>query len=111
MTTNVVLVECWARWCAPCRILGPARIQLAAERAGALKLVEVDLDAAPGLAQRFSVQSVPTLLLFGAIGCWRDSPAQLPSLCCATGSTMSFPPRAFIANTTTQINADKEIDR
>jgi thioredoxin 2 len=58
-----VLVDLWATWCAPCRIIGPALEQLARKRAGQLKLVKVDVDAAPGVSQRFTVRAVPTLLL------------------------------------------------
>ena len=58
-----VLVDLWATWCAPCRMISPALEQLAAERAGQLKLVKVDVDAAPRLSQRFTVRAVPTLLL------------------------------------------------
>jgi thioredoxin 2 len=58
-----VLVDLWATWCGPCRMVSPALEQLARERAGQLKLVKVDVDKAPTLAQRFSVQAVPTLLL------------------------------------------------
>lgn len=58
-----VLVDLWATWCAPCRIISPALEQLAAKRAGQLKLVKVDVDTAPGVAQRFTVRAVPTLLL------------------------------------------------
>lgn len=58
-----VLVDLWATWCGPCRMVSPALEQLAAERAGTLKLVKVDVDTAPGLSQRFEVRAVPTLLL------------------------------------------------
>ena len=58
-----VLVDLWATWCGPCRMVSPALEQLAAERAGQLKLVKVDVDAAPQLSQRFGVRAVPTLLL------------------------------------------------
>src|ERR1700712_3480916 len=61
--TIPVLVDLWATWCGPCRMVSPALEQLAGERAGRLKLVKVDVDKAPTLAQRFSVQEVPTLLL------------------------------------------------
>ena len=57
------LVDLWATWCAPCRMVTPALEQLARERAGQLKLVKVDVDAAPRTAERFSVRSVPTLLV------------------------------------------------
>ena len=58
-----VLVDVWATWCGPCRTVGPALEQLATERSGQLKLVKVDVDKAPAIAQRFAVQAVPTLLV------------------------------------------------
>lgn len=58
-----VLVDLWATWCGPCRQVSPALEQLATERAGALKLVKIDVDTAPATAQQFQVQAVPTLLL------------------------------------------------
>jgi thioredoxin 2 len=58
-----VLVDMWATWCGPCRMVSPALEQLAAERAGRLKLVKVDVDQAPAVSQRFTVRAVPTLLL------------------------------------------------
>ena len=58
-----VLVDLWATWCGPCRMVSPALEQLAAERAGQLKLVKVDVDSARQTAARFSVQAVPTLLV------------------------------------------------
>ncbi|WP_163888193.1 thioredoxin [Mycolicibacterium hippocampi] len=58
-----VLVDLWATWCGPCRMVSPALEQLAGERAGGLKLVKIDVDAAPGLSRRFDVSAVPTLLL------------------------------------------------
>lgn len=57
------LVDFWATWCGPCRMVSPALEQLAGERAGSLKLVKVDVDTAPALSRRFQVQAVPTLLL------------------------------------------------
>jgi thioredoxin 2 len=58
-----VLVDMWATWCGPCRMVSPALEQLTTERAGRVKLVKVDVDAAPRLAQRFRVQAVPTLMV------------------------------------------------
>lgn len=58
-----VVVDMWAPWCGPCRMVTPALEQLATELAGEVKLVKVDVDQAPALARRFSVQAVPTLLV------------------------------------------------
>ena len=57
------LVDLWAPWCGPCRMVSPALEQLAAEMAGKLKLVKVNVDQSPRLQQRFGVQAIPTLLL------------------------------------------------
>lgn len=59
----LVLVDLWATWCGPCRMVSPALEQVARELAGKIKLVKVDVDQAPRLSQRFQVQAVPTLLL------------------------------------------------
>ncbi|MFJ1555722.1 thioredoxin [Streptomyces mirabilis] len=58
-----VVVDLWATWCGPCRMVSPALEQVAHELAGRVKLVKVDIDQNPRLAQRFQVQAVPTLLL------------------------------------------------
>lgn len=58
-----VVVDMWATWCGPCRMVSPALEQLATERAGEIKLVKVDVDSAPRLSQRFEVQAVPTLMV------------------------------------------------
>jgi thioredoxin 2 len=58
-----VLVDFWATWCGPCRMVSPALEQLATERAGVIKLVKVDVDRASALGRRFQVQAVPTLLV------------------------------------------------
>jgi thioredoxin 2 len=57
------LVDLWAPWCGPCRMVSPALEQLATEMAGELKLVKVNVDESPKLQQRFGVQAIPTLLL------------------------------------------------
>jgi thioredoxin 2 len=61
--TIPVLVDLWATWCTPCRTVSPALEQLATEHAGQLKLVKVDIDHAPQIARRFSIQTVPTLMI------------------------------------------------
>ena len=58
-----VLVDLWAPWCGPCRMVSPALEQLARDFAGRVKLVKVNVDLAPDLARRFSVQGIPTLLV------------------------------------------------
>jgi thioredoxin 2 len=61
--TIPVLVDLWAPWCGPCRMVSPALEQIAGEFAGRLKLVKINADEAPGLSQRFDVLAIPTLLL------------------------------------------------
>jgi thioredoxin 2 len=58
-----VLVDLWAPWCGPCRMVSPALEQLAREFAGKVKLVKVNVDESPALSRRFGVQGIPTLLL------------------------------------------------
>ncbi|HTW20784.1 MAG TPA: thioredoxin [Mycobacteriales bacterium] len=58
-----VLVDLWAPWCGPCRAVSPALEQVARRLAGRLKLVKVNVDSSPSVAQRFEVQAVPTLLV------------------------------------------------
>jgi thioredoxin 2 len=62
-STIPVLVDMWAPWCGPCRMVSPALEQIAGEFAGRLKLVKINADEAPGLSQRFNVQAIPTLML------------------------------------------------
>ena len=57
------LVDLWAAWCRPCRMVTPALEKVARDLAGRIKLVKVNVDTAPRTSQRFDVQAVPTLLL------------------------------------------------
>jgi len=59
-----VLVDLWATWCGPCRMVSPALERIAVDRPGELKLVKVDIDASPRLSQRFEVRAVPTLMVW-----------------------------------------------
>ena len=58
-----VLIDLWAPWCGPCRMMAPSLEQLARDRAGRLKVVKVNVDEAPAVAARFGVQGIPLLVL------------------------------------------------
>lgn len=58
-----VLVDLWAPWCGPCRAMAPALEQLARDRAGRLKIVKINVDQSPQIAERFGVQGIPLLVL------------------------------------------------
>lgn len=59
-----VIVDFWAEWCGPCHAVSPVLERIAAEREDELKLVKVNIDEQPELAQRFGIASIPTMILF-----------------------------------------------
>lgn len=63
-STTPVLVDFWAPWCPPCRMLSPVMDEIAAEKEGVAKIVKVNVDENQELAKRYKVQSIPLLLFF-----------------------------------------------
>jgi thioredoxin 1 len=59
-----VLVDFWAEWCGPCRMIGPIVKELADDYAGKAVMVKVDVDSNPNIATRFAIRNIPTILFF-----------------------------------------------
>lgn len=61
---GVVLVDCWAPWCGPCKSMGPVLDQLAGDFAGRVLVTKINMDDNPATGSKYNVRSIPTLLLF-----------------------------------------------
>ena len=61
---GTAVIDLWAAWCGPCRMIAPMLEELAGEYAGKVKVAKLDIDANPNVPRRFNVRSIPTLLFF-----------------------------------------------
>lgn len=63
-STEPLLVDFWAEWCHPCKLIAPILAEIATEHAGKIRIAKLDIDYAPEIARRFDIMSIPTLIVF-----------------------------------------------